>query len=222
MSKKISSIIFIVAGLTLLAYPKAAEMHSTYLQKKLVSEWQAALAAVDQGERAADPAPDQDAEESSPAKESPGDLPEEFITPEEKDRQDYIHDTMEGMLKIEKIGLELPILKGVTEANLDLSVAHMENTGNMGEPGNYAIAGHRSHTYGRQFNRLEEVNPGDRLEVTDGKTTYTYTVTQKLYVDPTETYVLNSNKDISEITLITCHPMINPTHRLIIKGVLGG
>ena len=146
MSKKISSIIFIVAGLTLLAYPKAAEMHSTYLQKKLVSEWQAALAAVDQGERAADPAPDQDAEESSPAKESPGDLPEEFITPEEKDRQDYIHDTMEGMLKIEKIGLELPILKGVTEANLDLSVAHMENTGNMGEPGNYAIDGHRSQT----------------------------------------------------------------------------
>ncbi|WP_018212458.1 class D sortase [Desulfitobacterium hafniense] len=230
MSKKISSIIFIVAGLALLAYPKAAEMHSTYLQKKLVSEWQAALAAVDQGERAADtdlgeeeealplsPAPDQDAEESSLVEEE---LPEESVTPEEKARQDYIQNTMEGMLKIEKISLELPILKGVTEANLDLSVAHLENTGKMGEPGNYAIAGHRSHTYGRQFNRLEEVNPGDLLEVTDGKSIFIYTVTQKLYVDPTEVRVLNSNEDSREITLITCHPMINPTHRLIIKGVL--
>ncbi|SHN85964.1 class D sortase [Desulfitobacterium chlororespirans] len=225
MSKKIISIIFIVVGIALLAYPKATEMRSTYLQKKLVSEWQAALAAVDQGERSADPeeeilslspAPDQDTEESSPAEE----LPEEHVALEEKSRQGYIQNTMEGMLKAEKISLELPILKGVTEANLDISVAHLENTGKMGEPGNYAIAGHRSHTYGRQFNRLDEINVGDRLEVTDEKNTYTYKVTQKLYVDSTEIHVLNSNKDIREITLITCHPMINPTHRLIVKGIL--
>ncbi|MEG6523110.1 class D sortase [Desulfotomaculum sp. 1211_IL3151] len=219
MSKKIISMILIAAGIALLTYPKASEMCSIYLQKKLISQWQAVLAPVDQGdspvEKAAPPLSpilDPDSEENNP--------PEEPLTPQEKARQDYLRNHMEGMLKIERIALELPILKSATARNLDISIAHVENTGKMGEPGNYAIAGHRSHTYGRNFNRLDEVNVEDQLEVTDGKNTHTYTVTQKLYVDPTEIHVLNSNKDRKEITLITCHPMINPTHRLIIKGIL--
>ena len=41
---------------------------------------------------------------------------------------------------------------------------------------------------------------------------------EKLYVKPEEVWVLNGNKTDKEVTLITCHPQVNPTHRLIIKG----
>lgn len=40
-----------------------------------------------------------------------------------------------------------------------------------------------------------------------------YTVTWQVPLD----FVSDTDK---EITLVTCHPMINPTHRLIVKGEL--
>jgi len=41
---------------------------------------------------------------------------------------------------------------------------------------------------------------------------------KKFYVKPEELWVLEGDKENEEITLITCHPIINPTQRLIIKG----
>ena len=101
---------------------------------------------------------------------------------------------------------------------MNISVASMDHTGKAGEFGNYVIAGHRNYTYGRNFNRLDEVEVGDTIEVDTGKEQYKYIVEEKLYVKPQETWVLNDNKKSREITLITCHPMVNATHRLIIKG----
>ncbi len=58
----------------------------------------------------------------------------------------------------------------------------MENTGVLGETGNYAIAGHRNHTYGKNFNRLEELEQGDIIYASDNENQYKYTVVDKLYV----------------------------------------
>lgn len=135
-----------------------------------------------------------------------------------QEREEYIQKHMEGILKIEKIKFSQPILKGATQNNLNISVASVENTGRAGEIGNYAIAGHRNRSFGRNFNRLEEVEIEDKIVVDIGDSQFEYTVTEKLYVYPEEVWVLYSNKEDKEITLITCHPMKNPTHRLIIKG----
>lgn len=135
-----------------------------------------------------------------------------------KQREEYIQKHMEGMLIIDKIEFRQPILKGATQNNLNISVASVENTGKAGEIGNYAVAGHRNRSYGRNFNRLEEVETGDTIVVDSGEAQFEYVVTEKLYVYPEEVWVLYSNKKDKEITLITCHPMKNPTHRLIIKG----
>ena len=53
-----------------------------------------------------------------------------------------------------------------------------------------------------------------------GDQVYEYIVYEKLIVEPSEVSVLNRNSDFRVLTLVTCDPMINPTHRLIIHAYL--
>lgn len=216
MKRRIISTLVIIIGLILLAYPKVSEFYNNYQQKKIAKQWQQSLVI---SEEITDNVVGSILPGNLVMDEDSGDEEEKKRENEKKLTEEYMKKNIEGMLKIEKINLNLPILSGAIEGNLKISVASIEHTGNGGEFGNYAIAGHRSRTYGRNFNRLEEVEIGDIIEVDKGEKKYKYTVVEKLFVKPEETWVLNSNKDIKEITLVTCHPMIdNPTHRLIIKG----
>ncbi|PRR79051.1 Sortase family protein [Clostridium liquoris] len=216
MKRRVISTLTIIIGLVLLVYPKVSEVYNNYQQKKIVKEWQQSLGSseeiMDNGVGSILPG-------SLESDKDSGDEEEKNRKNEKKLTEGYTKKNIKGMLKIEKINLNLPILSGAIEENLKISVASIEHTGNAGEFGNYAIAGHRSRTYGRNFNRLEEVEIGDIIEVDKGEKIYKYTVVEKLFVKPEETWVLNNNKNIKGITLVTCHPMVdNPTHRLIIKG----
>ncbi|WP_234958891.1 class D sortase [Sporanaerobacter sp. PP17-6a] len=204
-------------------YPKLTEMYADYRQKQMIEEWQKSLSFVDRGEK-----PDGDGTKTGYDGEDDNSIVidkfkrykilKDKEKKEEKAKEEYIKNHMEGILKIDKIDLELPILKGATKENLKISIASVEGTCGIGEIGNYSIAGHRSHAYGKNFNRLDEVEIGDIIKVDNGKREYNYTVFEKLYVSPKDVWVLYQNKKYKEITLITCHPMINPTQRLIVKG----
>lgn len=221
---KLLSYLLIIIGIGILAYPKVSEKYYMYQQEKIIREWQETLSIIDQGvsEEEEESFQYYDFDDSFIADIM--DEREESIKQkeiEEKERiarEEYIKTHLEGMLKIDKINLNLPILKGATERNMQIALASMEHSGKLGDVGNYAITGHRNRTYGRNFNRLDEVEEGDILEATDGENNYQYIVHEKLYVLPEETWVLDSKKGEKEITLITCHPMVNPTHRLIVKG----
>lgn len=223
-------IIFI--GLSTIAYPKISELYADYQQQKLIKEWQENLAIIDNEDTIEIENKKiqnlcQECNISTKINENKLNAEEQKKREEEKkkeeekaarEKENYIQKYMEGVLKIDKIKFSQPILKGATKENMKISVASIENTGKAGEIGNYAIAGHRSRTFGRNFNRLEEVEAGDTVKVDSGDNQYKYTVTEKLYVKPEEVWVLYSNGKDKEITLITCHPMNNPTQRLIIKG----
>lgn len=215
MKRNFVSIVLILIGLAVLAYPKAGELYAAHQQQKLLSEWQEGLVIIDIGE-------DEVIDDSRPVVDDSDTTSTEQAKKQEQEklRTEYIQKHLEGVLSIEKIKLKLPILKGATRGNLNISVASMKNTGKAGELGNYALAAHRSHRYGELFNRLEELDVGDRIEVDTGGNIFKYQVVKKLYVKPEETWVLKSKKGSKEISLITCHPMIKPIQRLIIKGEL--
>ena len=88
----------------------------------------------------------------------------------------------------------------------------------FGEIGNAAIAAHRSRTFGRFFNRLDEVKIGDEIVIKDKNTTYTYTVFDKKIVRRCYVSVLDGNGKDKILTLITCDPVDVATHRLIIHA----
>lgn len=125
---------------------------------------------------------------------------------------------MTGIITIDKIDLKLPILEGATKANMKHAAAHMKETAPIGEIGNAAIAAHRSRTAGRLFNRLNEVKVGDTISVKTSDQEYEYEVYDISIVEPTDVSVLNGNKQDKILTLITCDPLVNPTHRLIIHA----
>ncbi|GGH12949.1 class D sortase [Paenibacillus segetis] len=213
MKVKVVSIALIVIGILVLCYPKLSEVYYDYQQQKLVKEWENSLQNIQSID---EPTPtDREAEKSS--NELTNDGTDDHI--EVTTKPDFSsYKNMEGILVIDKIDLLLPILHGATNENMKTTVASIVNTGKAGEVGNYAIAGHRNRTFGRNFNRLDELEIGDTIEVDNGDTQFAYMVTEKFRVKPDEVWVLEGNDKDKEITLVTCDPMVNPTHRLIIQG----
>ncbi|MBM7614774.1 class D sortase [Alkaliphilus hydrothermalis] len=124
-----------------------------------------------------------------------------------------------GILKISKINLNLPILQGATEKNLKIGAAVVRGTTPLGDIGNTALAGHRSHTYGRFFNRLDELEVGDQILIEKEGEIYQYKIYKKHIVIPEDVTVLNRNNKDQILTLVTCHPLYTSTHRLIIHAV---
>ncbi|MEJ8545249.1 sortase [Brevibacillus borstelensis] len=125
-----------------------------------------------------------------------------------------------GLISIDKIGLEEPILPGSEDKQLRLGIGVVEPDRKPGGANNYVLAGHRSWTYGKQFSRLNELKEGDLIRIESGNGSYEYTVTDTFLVKPEDIEVLDNSRKKSEITLITCDPPRNPTHRLIVKGTL--
>ena len=84
-----------------------------------------------------------------------------------------------------------------------------------GEAGTCVVAGHRT-TYGAPFNRLDELEEGDEIFLeTDGNEEFTYIVTGKKAVIPTDMSVLE-NTDYPTLLLSTCTPKYFSTRRLVI------
>lgn len=124
-----------------------------------------------------------------------------------------------GLLTIPKIDLVIPVGEEVSDLTMQYTVAHFENTVLPGQIGNCAIAGHRNYLWGEYFNRLDELEVNDTIILSDSQKTYTYTIMDKLIVNPEDVWVLDQTAD-PQITLITCTPIRIATQRLIIRGTL--
>ncbi|MNI35994.1 Sortase family protein [compost metagenome] len=123
-----------------------------------------------------------------------------------------------GTITIDSIDVKLPILEGATKTNMKHAAVHLPETAWFGESGNTAIAAHRAHTTGRLFNRLNEVAEGDEIIIRSGGKKFTYKIYKKWVVLPTDVSVLDPIGNEKLLTLITCDPLINPTHRLIVQA----
>lgn len=123
-----------------------------------------------------------------------------------------------GTLQVRAIELTLPILDGATEKNLRYAAGHLEGTAGPGAEGNMAIAAHRSFKFGRLFNRLDDLEFGDEIVIVTEDAVYSYEVREKMLVEPSDVSVLQVVEGEAIVTLITCHPMNNPTHRLIVQA----
>ncbi|WP_185762555.1 sortase [Bacillus methanolicus] len=85
---------------------------------------------------------------------------------------------------------------------------------------NFVIAGHRSYTYGKFFNRLDELQKGDYIIINVQNKVLTYKVFNKKIVKPTETDIIYPIKNKSMVTLVTCHPKYSDKQRLIVFAEL--
>lgn len=199
--KKILSYLLIIIGIGTIFFPKLKDLYFSKKGEEVLGNWEKISNQFE--------VYDQDSFEYG----------EEFLEPEK--REDIWKDTgedVDGILNIEKIDFFGPILKEITEYNLNIGVTKIEEKQIIGQIGNYSIAGHRSRRYGRHFNRLGELEKGDEIEIITEEDKYTYIVYDKMVVKSEDTWVLESNNKDKLITLVTCDYSMKPTGRLIIKG----
>ena len=125
-----------------------------------------------------------------------------------------------AILKIPKLGVEKAVVQGVTLNLLKRGPGHYPGTPLPGQPGNAAIAGHRT-TYGAPFFRLNELDPGDPILVTTRQGRFRYEVSESRVVKPNQTAVLRPSTD-DRLTLTTCNPRFSAAQRLIVVALLKG
>jgi len=123
-----------------------------------------------------------------------------------------------AIISIPSIGVEHAVVQGVRRADLRKGPGHYPNTPLPGELGNAAIAGHRT-TYGAPFGRLDELRPGNLIEVRTADGDFRYSVTETIIVRPTELSVLNATPNAT-LTLTTCHPRFSASRRLVVHANL--
>lgn len=123
-----------------------------------------------------------------------------------------------AILRIPKIEIEKAVVEGVSVNALKEGPGHYPTTPMPGQPGNAAIAGHRT-TYGAPFYRTDELEAGDLIQVTTRQGEFTYKVREKKIVRPSQNEVLDPSEE-NLLTLTTCHPRFSAAQRLIIVAEL--
>jgi sortase A len=110
----------------------------------------------------------------------------------------------EAVLRIPKIGLEVPVLEGDDALTLNRGVGHIPGTTMPGQVGNVGVAGHRDGF----FRGLKDLAAGDVIEMQRagaGEAVDRYVVQNVSIVLPSDTSLLKNTSD-SELTLVTCFP----------------
>lgn len=134
-----------------------------------------------------------------------------------------------AVLEIESLGIRKVIVEGITRDVLRAGPGRYPDTSFPGQPGNSAIAGHRT-TYGAPFFNLDKIEPGEEIKVTTLQGTFTYVVDAHentatgeeegfFIVEPTRTDVLN-DRGVDSLTLTACHPKFSAAERLIVTATL--
>ena len=180
------SIVLLLAGLVMLAYPVGTDVYSNIQQEQ---------------------------------------LQEAFDDPEVQaayaERRIPVGDGL-TTLEIPKLDVKILVVEGTTPAALRAGAGHYKESPLPGEPGNVAIAGHRT-TYGRPFNRMDELTEGDIVTLTTPFAKHTYEAVGDFdghgnpwVVPPTDFSVVEQTAG-SMLTLTTCHPKGSARQRLIMR-----
>jgi len=183
------SLVLLVAGVAMFAYPVGTDVYSRFQQGQLDNQF-------------ADPA---------------------------LQGQYRGHDVPVGnvltRLRIPKKGINLDVLvvEGTTPAALRAGSGHYGGTPLPGENGNVGIAGHRT-TFGRPFNHLDEMAPGDEVILDTPFASYHYRAVAPFgghanpwIVQPTDYSVVGQAGMDHMLTLTTCNPKGSAAQRLILR-----
>jgi sortase A len=161
-----------------------------------------------------------------------------YISPGAIDPQNIVIDptsntrvSAEPRLIIPKINVDVPVIYDVgydhdsQMAAMQKGVAHFAIPGAESKPGqigNTVFSGHSSNDlfdpgdYKFIFAQLDKLTTGDTIFVNYNSTRYTYTVSKKIVVQPSNVGALLDNPTKPYLTLITCTPLGTATNRLLV------
>ncbi|MFC8430789.1 class E sortase [Streptomyces sp. NPDC057253] len=139
-----------------------------------------------------------------------------------------------AVLVIPRLHLRVPVAEGVGKQSVLNKgyVGHYPGTGQPGQVGNFALAGHRN-THGEPFRYLNRLEPGDTVRVETRSAVHTYAVDRTLrqtsardsgVIRPVPRSSVHPSYGYTApgwfLTLTTCTPEYTSRYRLVVWGVL--
>jgi sortase A len=214
-------ILVFVVGLGILLYPNISDFFNQRNSSKSISEYDETVAQLNAETRA------ELFQESTSYNEVLQTNPVgRFADMTEEMKQEY-YSTLNldgsGMmcyLKIDKLGLNLPVYHGTTEDVLQKYVGHIEGTSMPvgGESTHAGLSGHRGLPSAVLFTNLDRMEVGDVFSIIILGEEHFYQIDQIVTVLPNDLSPLAIEPGMDFVTLVTCTPYGENTHRLMIRG----
>lgn len=139
----------------------------------------------------------------------------------------------EGLTRLvidnDRVKVNVLVVQGTTLAALQAGAGHYESTPFPCEQGNVGIAGHRT-TYGRPFNKINYMRPGDTVDLITPFARCTYRVVRPFdghanpwVVRPDAYSVVSQKGDLGTghwLTLTSCNPLGSDAQRIVLRLTL--
>jgi sortase A len=117
-----------------------------------------------------------------------------------------------GRLKIPDIDLDVVVVQGTDTATLQKGPGHYPETPFPGEGGTTAVAGHRT-TYLAPFRHLDQLEPGDVIEIEMPYANFAYRVQGTRVVDDSAVNIIHK-VGYERLVLTACHPLYSAAQRI--------
>ncbi|MEV8214482.1 class C sortase [Leifsonia sp. NPDC077715] len=123
-------------------------------------------------------------------------------------------------IQVPKVGIDLPVYHGTSEASLLRGAGHLQGTSLPvgGKDTHSVITAHRGLADSTMFTDLDKVGVGDRFIITTFGKVLTYQVTDTKVVEPSDSSSLRQEAGRDLVTLVTCTPLGINTHRILVTG----
>ena len=119
-----------------------------------------------------------------------------------------------GRLRVPAIGLSTVVVEGTDPDKLRAGPGHYPDTVLPGQRGTVALAGHRT-TYGAPFRELDELDPGDRIDIAMPYGRFAYRVERTRIVPATAVGVV-ADTGRHKLVLTACHPLFSAEERIVV------
>ncbi|HEY8582050.1 MAG TPA: class E sortase [Capillimicrobium sp.] len=123
-----------------------------------------------------------------------------------------------GRISLPSLDRRYVMVNGVSLADLRRGPGVYDDTELPGEGGTVGVAGHRT-TYGAPFRDIDDLEPGDRIELQMPYGDFTYVVQRSEIVEPTDLSVID-DVGYERLVLTACHPLYSAAQRIVVYARL--
>lgn len=123
-----------------------------------------------------------------------------------------------GILWIPRLDSEFPVYLGANNNTMAKGIGLLGQTSMPigGENTNIVLAGHRGYRGIPMFRDIQSIQTGDKIQITTPWETLIYRVCELKIVPKDNTDVIYIQKGRDLVTLLTCHPYTQNTHRYVV------
>ena len=221
--RKHKTVIFLtlgfLVGICILLYPAFSDFWNSKTQSRAITDYESVLDNLDENEYSA--IFERAHAYNKALYETNYPLMDYKNVPGYYDTLRITDNDMIGYLKIDRIGVELPIYHGASDDVLNRGVGHLEGSSLPigGENTHSIMSAHRGLPSSKLFTDLDRMEIGDTFQIIILDQVLTYQVDFIKVIEPTDVSDLQIIEGGDYCTLFTCTPYGINTHRLLVRGV---